>query len=75
MTFQTIISSEKEIKMKYLRRRCIDCGSDAIETTVDENRMTFRMETVLYSCGAVMKHMFSTASNTGNAIHSGCTQS
>jgi len=61
--------------VKTLRKRCMDCGSDAIETIIDEKRATFRMETVHYSCGAVMKNTFYKSSNTGNAIHSGCTQS
>jgi hypothetical protein len=60
--------------VKNLRRRCMDCGSDAIETIIEQNKLNFKMETVHYSCGAVMKNTFSTTSNTGNTIHSGCTQ-
>jgi hypothetical protein len=60
--------------VKNLRRRCMDCGSDAIETIIEVNRPTLRLETIHYSCGAVLKNAFSAASNTGNAIHSGCTQ-
>jgi hypothetical protein len=33
------------------------------------------MERIVFSCGAVLKSSFSAVSNTGNAIHSGCTES
>jgi hypothetical protein len=61
--------------MKKLRKQCIDCGSDAVETLIDEIKPNFRMEVVQYACGAVMKSSFSTRSNLGKAVHSGCTQS
>ncbi len=61
--------------MKKLRRQCIDCGSDAVQTIIDEIKPNFRMEIVRYSCGAEMKSSFSKKSNMGNAVHSGCTQS
>lgn len=60
--------------MENLRRSCIDCGSDAIEIIMDENKPTYKMETVRYSCGAVMTNSFCTTHNAGQAFHSGCTQ-
>ena len=51
--------------MKKLRKQCIDCGSDAVETLIDEIKPNFRMEVVQYACGAVMKSSFSTRSNLG----------
>jgi len=68
------IFKKKEREMKKLRKQCIDCGSDAVETLIDEIKPNFRMEVVQYACGAVMKSSFSTRSNLGKAVHSGCTQ-
>lgn len=64
----------KEKKMKYLRKQCIDCGSDAVQTLVDEIKPNFRMEVVQYACGAELRSSFSTVSRMGKAEHSGCTQ-
>ncbi len=63
---------ERGDNMKKLRRKCIDCGSDAVNTIVD-NMPNFRMEVVRYACGAEMKSSFSKKSNMGKAVHSGCT--
>jgi hypothetical protein len=60
--------------MKSLRTKCIDCGSEAIETLIDEIKPNFRMEVVRYACGAEFRGSFSTTSNMGKAIHSGCMQ-
>jgi len=60
--------------MKYLRRQCIDCGSDAVETLIDEIKPNFKMEIVKYACGAEFRGSFSTRSNMGKAVHTGCTQ-
>lgn len=59
--------------MNNLRKYCIDCGSEAIETIVDEIRPNFRMELVRYACGAEFRGALSTRSNMGKAEHSGCT--
>lgn len=59
--------------MNYLRRHCIDCGSEAIETIIDEIKPSFRMEVVRYACGAEFRGTLSTRSNMGKAEHSGCT--
>ncbi len=67
------IKQKKEKKMKDLRKNCIDCGSDAVQTLIDE-MPNFRMELVQYACGAELKSSFSTRSNKGNAVHSGCTR-
>ncbi len=61
--------------MKYLRRQCMDCGSDAIQTLIDEIKPDFRMELVQFECGAEMKTSFSTRRNTGKVSHSGCSRS
>ncbi|MDD2318755.1 MAG: hypothetical protein PHO83_01765 [Geobacteraceae bacterium] len=58
--------------MKSLRKNCIDCGSEAIETLIDEIKPNFRMEVVRYSCGAEFRGSFSSVSNMGKAVHSGC---
>ncbi len=59
--------------MKNLRRQCIDCGSDAVNTIIDK-MPNFKMEIVQYACGAEMKSSFSSKSNMGKAVHTGCTQ-
>ncbi len=59
--------------MKNMRKQCIDCGSDAIETIIDQ-MPNFKMEIVQYACGAEMRSSFSTRSNMGKTEHSGCTQ-
>jgi hypothetical protein len=59
--------------MKYLRKKCIDCGSEALETLIDEIKPNFRMEVVRYACGAEFRGTFSTSSGMGKAEHSGCT--
>jgi len=61
--------------MKYLRRQCIDCGSDSVETLIDEIKPTFRMEVVRYACGAELRSSFSSRSKMGKTEHSGCTMS
>ncbi len=58
--------------MKSLRKNCIDCGSEAIETLIDEIKPNFRMEVVRYACGAEFRGSFSNVSNMGKAVHSGC---
>jgi hypothetical protein len=61
--------------MKTLRKHCIDCGSAAVQTLVDEIKPDFRMELVQYECGAEMKSSFSARRNTGKVTHSGCSRS
>jgi hypothetical protein len=59
--------------MKSLRRHCIDCGSAAVQTLIDEIKPDFRMELVQFECGAEMKSSYSTKRNTGKVVHSGCS--
>jgi hypothetical protein len=59
--------------MKKFRQNCIDCGSDAIRTTIDEVKPMFRMEIVNFACGAVLKSTFTANGNIAKASHSGCT--
>jgi len=59
--------------MKKFRRNCLDCGSDAIMTTIDEVKPMFRMEIVNFACGAVLKSTFTANGNIAKASHSGCT--
>jgi hypothetical protein len=54
---------------------CLDCGSEAITTTVDEVKPVFRIETVAYACGAVLKSTFSAHGTIAKACHSGCLKS
>ncbi len=57
--------------MKYLRKNCIDCGSEVVQTIIDE-MPNFRMEIVQYACGAELRSSFSTKSQQGKTEHSGC---
>ena len=59
--------------MKIFGKHCIDCGCEAVVTTVDEVKPLFRMEIVNFACGAVLKTTFSANGNTARAVHSGCT--
>lgn len=58
--------------MRHLRKNCIDCGSEAVETIIDE-MPNFKMEVIHYACGAEMKSSFSTRSNMGKTVHTGCS--
>jgi len=60
-------------EMKKFRQNCLDCGSDAINTTIDEVKPMFRMEIVNFACGAVLKSTFTANGNIAKASHSGCT--
>jgi hypothetical protein len=60
--------------MKKFGKECLDCGSEAIKTTVDEVKPLFRMETVNFACGAVLKSSFTANGNIAKASHKGCTQ-
>ncbi|HTG80353.1 MAG TPA: hypothetical protein VL949_00290 [Geobacteraceae bacterium] len=60
--------------MRQFGKQCIDCGSEAVRTTVDEVKPAFRMEIVNYACGAILKTTFSANGNTARAVHSGCTE-
>jgi hypothetical protein len=59
--------------MKKFRQNCLDCGSDAINTTIDEVKPMFRMEIVNFACGAVLKITYTANGNIAKASHSGCT--
>ena len=58
--------------MKKFRQNCLDCGSDAISTTIDEVKPMFRIEIVNFACGAVLKNTFTVNGNIAKASHSGC---
>ena len=60
--------------MKIFGAHCLDCGSAAIKTTIDEIKPQFRMETVNFACGAVLKNTFTANGNIAKAAHSGCTR-
>jgi len=60
--------------MKKFGVRCLDCGSEIIVTTVDEVKTLFRIETVNYACGAVLKSTFTANGTIAKARHSGCTR-
>ncbi len=58
--------------MKKARRNCIDCGSEAVRSIVDEIKPVFRMEVVHFACGAELTTTFTANGNIGKACHSGC---
>ena len=60
--------------MKKFGTHCLDCGSTAIRTTIDEIKPRFRMETMKFACGAVLKSTFTANGNIAKAVHSGCMQ-
>ena len=59
--------------MKKLENFCIDCGSPAVNTTVDEVKRVHKLMVVTYECGAVLRSSFSANGNVGKLSHSGCT--
>jgi hypothetical protein len=58
--------------MKKFGKQCLDCGSEAIKTTIDEVKPMFRIEIVNYACGAVLKSTYTANGNIAKAAHSGC---
>jgi len=58
--------------MKKLGTNCIDCGSIAIKTLVDEVKPVFRMEIVDFACGAVQKSTYTANGRIGRVSHTGC---
>jgi len=60
--------------MKKFGSVCLDCGSEAVRTIVDEDRRLFRIETTDYACGAVLKCTFTANGTIARAAHSGCLQ-
>jgi hypothetical protein len=58
--------------MKKFGKQCLDCGSEAIKKTIDEIKPMFRMETVEFACGAVLKSTFTANGTIAKAAHSGC---
>jgi hypothetical protein len=60
------------LKMKFARKYCIDCGSEAVDMVVDEVKPVYRMEIIHFACGAVFKNTFSANGNVGKVLHSGC---
>jgi hypothetical protein len=60
--------------MKNFGKECLDCGSEAINSTVDEIKPLFRIETVNFACGAVLKSTFTANGTIARAAHKGCRQ-
>ena len=58
--------------MKLARKNCIDCGSEAVRTIVDEVKPVYKMEIINFACGAELKNIFSANGNVGKVLHSGC---
>lgn len=58
--------------MKKMHSNCFDCGSDAVRTIVDEVKPMYKMTQVDFSCGAVLKTVFTANGNIGRVMHSGC---
>ncbi len=59
--------------MRKFGAYCLDCGGKAIDTTVDEVKPLFRIETIKYACGAVLKSTFTANGRIAKASHEGCT--
>jgi hypothetical protein len=65
-----------EIIMKNLKKlgnNCIECGSAAISSTVDEVKPIFKIEIINFACGAVLKSTYTSNGMIGKAVHSGCS--
>ncbi len=58
--------------MKKLKNNCIDCGSRAIKSFIDEVQPGFRMQIVDFACGAVLKSTYTANGQTGRVSHTGC---
>jgi hypothetical protein len=62
----------KELNMKFARKNCIDCGSDAVKTIVDEVKPVYKMEIINFACGAELKNTFASNGNICKVSHTGC---
>jgi hypothetical protein len=60
--------------MKKARKNCIDCGSEAVDTLIDEVKPVYKLEITNFSCGAELRNIFSSNGNVGRVEHSGCKQ-
>jgi hypothetical protein len=58
--------------MKFARKNCIDCGSEAVNTIVDEVKPVYKMEIINFACGAELKNIFTAFGNVSKVSHSGC---
>lgn len=58
--------------MQCTTRTCIDCGSPATRSVIHEIQSVFRMEQVLFSCGAIMTHSYRSNGKLGGISHAGC---
>lgn len=58
--------------MQSALKKCIDCGSEAIQTVIDEIKPIFRMELVYFSCGAILKSSYGARGQIGKVSHEGC---
>jgi hypothetical protein len=58
--------------MKKLGTHCLDCGSKAIKTHIDEVKPVFRIEIVDFACGAVLKSTYAANGQIGRVSHTGC---
>jgi hypothetical protein len=58
--------------MKFARKKCIDCGSEAVNTIVDEVKPVYKMEIINFACGAELKNILTAFGNVGKVSHSGC---
>ena len=59
--------------MKKFGKQCLDCGSEVIRTIVDEVKPLYKLETINFACGAVLKNTYTANGNIGKASHRGCT--
>ena len=59
--------------MKKFGKQCLDCGSEVIQTIIDEVKPLYRLETINFACGAVLKNTYTANGNIAKASHRGCT--
>ena len=51
---------------------CIDCGSEAVETMVDDVMPAFKMTKTTFACGAVFTSIYSANGNMARVEQDGC---
>jgi hypothetical protein len=58
--------------MKNTVHHCIDCGSLATHSIIDEIRPIFRIEQFHFPCGAVLESSYGARGQVGKISHEGC---
>ncbi len=58
--------------MKKMEKNCIDCGCEAVSTTIDEVKPAYRMSMTHFSCGAVTISTTGAHGQVAKVSHEGC---